>query len=121
MSDAAAVKKGIAVVRPPSSRMMDPAETNRIHKKVKQHISKGIPHVVIDLGNVDWLNSKGIGMLISCLTSCRDAGGEMVVARPSKRVKSLLMISQVIRLFDTYETVKEAKRALSEMNIREAG
>ncbi len=98
--------------------MMDPQETNRVHKRVKSHIEKGNPWVVIDLGNVGWMNSKGIGMLVSCLMSCRDAGGMMVVARPSKKVKSLLMISQVIRLFDTYGSVREAKSALSEMKAR---
>ena len=120
MPESPGVDNKIAVVRP-SGRMMDPFETSRIHKRVKKHIDKGNPWVVIDLGNVEWMNSKGIGMLVSCLTSCRDADGLMVVARPSKKVKSLLMISQVIRLFDSYGSVREAKRALLEMKTAGSG
>ena len=120
MPESPGVDNKIAVVRP-SGRMMDPFETSRIHKRVKKHIDKGNPWVVIDLGNVEWMNSKGIGMLVSSLTSCRDADGLMVVARPSKKVKSLLMISQVIRLFDSYGSVREAKRALLEMKTAGTG
>jgi anti-sigma B factor antagonist len=116
MMETAGEKYQIAVVRP-AGRMMGPPETTRLHKRVKSHIEKGVPRVVIDLGNVDWLNSKGIGALVSSLMSCRNAGGEMVVARPSKRVKSIFMVSQLVKLFDSYATLKEAKSALSTMQL----
>ena len=116
MSEIAGDKHQVAVVRP-AGRMMGPPETARLHKRVKRHIEKGIPRVVIDLGNVDWLNSKGIGALVSSLLSCRNAGGEMVVARPSKKVKSIFMVSQLVKLFDSYATLKEAKSALSTMEL----
>jgi anti-sigma B factor antagonist len=104
-------KEKVAVVRP-MGRMMGPPETTRFHKRVKGHIERDNPWVVVDLGNVDWFNSKAIGTLVSCLTSCRNAGGDLVVARPGKKVLSIFMVSQVVKLFDTYETVKEAKEFL---------
>lgn len=120
MAESVGSKKSIAVVRP-MGRMMGPPETTNLHKRVKRHINKGVPWVAVDLGKVDWFNSKGIGTLVSCLMSCRDAGGEMVVARPGKKVLSIFMVSQVVKLFDTYETVKDAKEALLEMRSENAG
>lgn len=98
-----------------SGRMMGPPGTAQLHKRVKSQIKKEMPWIVIDMGNVDWLNSKGIGTLISCLTSCRNAGGDMVVARPEKKVKSIFMVSQVVKLFDSYADVEKAKGALKTM------
>ena len=120
MSETTGAKNKIPVVRP-MGRMMGPPETTRMHQKVKNHIARGNPWIVIDLGNVDWFNSKGIGSLVSCLMSCRDADGDLVVARPGKKVLSVFMVSQVVKLFDTYETVKEAKEAVLEQRSQKVG
>jgi len=112
-------ENAIAVIRP-SGSMMGPPATTGLLKKVKDHIEKGVPWIVVDLGKVDWFNSKGIGTLVSCVTSCRNAGGDLVVARPGKKVISVFMISQVVKLFNTHETVDGAKEALIELrSVRE--
>jgi anti-sigma B factor antagonist len=87
------------------------------HERVKDLIGDNVSWVVMDLGKVEWLNSSGLGMLIGCLTSCRNSGGELVIARPAKKVNSLFMLTQVIKVFQTFETVDEAVNYL--MGLRD--
>ena len=104
-------KGGIGVLRV-SGNMMSVREPANLHKKVKKLIDAGIPWIIIDMGQVAWLNSKGIGALVSSLTSCRNAGGELVVTRATRKIKSLLQITQIIKLIDTYDNIREAKKVL---------
>ena len=92
--------------------MMNIREPANLHKKVMKLIDEGISWIIVDMGQVVWLNSKGIGALVSCLTSCRNAGGELVVTRATKKVKSLFQITQIIKLIDTYDNIREAKKVL---------
>jgi anti-sigma B factor antagonist len=113
MPKASGEKHPVAVVRV-MGNLMGPPQTTRLHKRVKKHVEKGVTRVVVDMGSVDWLNSKGVGTVVSSLMSCRNAGGDLVVARPSKKVRSIFMVSQLVKLFDSYPTLKEAKAALGD-------
>ncbi len=101
------IREGVAIVSV-SGKMMGGPDHQKCHIRIKELIEDNIPWVVLDMGKVEWLNSSGLGILMSCLTSCRNAGGEMVVARAGKKVNSLFMLTQVVKIFDTYETIDEA-------------
>jgi anti-sigma B factor antagonist len=59
--------------------------------------------VVVDLGKVDWMNSVGLGMLISALTSTKNAGGRLVLANIDK-IESILTITRLISVFEHYDS-----------------
>lgn len=92
-------------------KMMGGPETMEIHTKVKELIDKGINKVVIDLGKVSWMNSTGLGALMGSLTSLRNAKGDLKLARVTEKVKSLFMITKLITIFETYDSVEEAVKA----------
>jgi anti-sigma B factor antagonist len=110
------VSEGIAVLSI-SGKMMGGPDQAVLHDRVRDLISDNIHWVVMDLGKVEWLNSSGLGLLMGCLASCRGAGGDMVVARADRRVNSIFMLTQVIKVFETYETNEEALAALKEKQI----
>jgi len=85
---------------------------------IRAQVQAGKNCVVVDMGDVRWLNSKGLGALMSGLTSCRNAGGDMAIARANEKVMSLLMIAQVEKIFDTYDTVEEAIAELREWRAK---
>ncbi len=97
-----------------SGKMMGGPETMALHDHVKGLLQDGIKKVVIDLGDVKWINSSGMGVLMACMTTLSNAGGKLVLARVSEKVNSLLMITQLIKVFETYETVDRAVAALKE-------
>jgi len=65
-------------------------------------------HVVVDLKAVSFINSSGLGMLIGGLTTMRHAGGEMKLARASKKVENLLEMTKLLKVFDLHKNVNDA-------------
>ena len=88
--------------------LMGGSETQSVHDKIKELGKDGVKKVVIDLGKVAWMNSTGLGALMGCLTTLRNAEGELKLARVTEKVQSLFMITKLITIFDTFETVEEA-------------
>lgn len=95
-----------------SGKMMGGPETTALHDHIRGLISDGINKAVIDLGDVKWMNSSGMGVLMACTTTLNNADGKLVLARVSEKVNSLLMITQLIKVFDSYETVERAVSSL---------
>lgn len=65
-------------------------------------------NVVVDLSKVKFMNSSGLGMLISAMTTMRNAGGDLRLANVADRIRSLLMITKLITVFKHYESVDQA-------------
>ncbi|RCK72437.1 MAG: hypothetical protein IGBAC_0511 [Ignavibacteriae bacterium] len=97
----------IAVLTLNGDLIGDP-ETTKLREKVKSLITDEIKKIVIDLSGVSYINSAGLGSLISVLTTVRNAGGDLKLARVGKRIKSIFVITQLVKVFDTYETQERA-------------
>lgn len=83
-------------------------DTTKIREKVHSLVSDGMKKIVIDLGGVNYMNSSGIGTLIAALTTVRNGGGELKLANVGGKVQNLFVITQLIKVFDTYETLDRA-------------
>ena len=97
-----------------SGKMMGGPETTQLHDRIRSLINDKITKVVIDLGGVKWINSSGLGVLMATMTTLKNSGGELKLAKVTEKVESLLMITQLMRIFDTYETVDRAMSAMTE-------
>ncbi len=71
-------------------------------------IDEGKKEVIVDLGKVKFMNSSGLGILIGGLTTMKNAGGNLVICRADKKIESLLMVTQLVKVFDHYRTLDEA-------------
>lgn len=80
---------------------------------LNQHISKGINKCIIDISEVRYMNSSGIGVLITILTKLRNKDGEVVLLNPSDQVKKLLVITKLNNIFSIYDTKEEALQHLN--------
>ncbi len=65
-------------------------------------------NIVVDLANVKFMNSSGLGMLISGFTTMKNGGGTLKLANATEKINSLLVITKLITIFDNYESVDEA-------------
>ena len=88
--------------------MMGGPETTALHDKVKGLIADGIKKVVIDIKGVKWMNSSGLGVLMACMSSLQSAGGKLKLASVTEKVKSILMMTKLIEIFETYENADRA-------------
>jgi anti-sigma B factor antagonist len=92
-------------------KLMGGPETMALHEKVKELIGQNRLKVVINLSGVNWMNSTGLGTLMGCVTSLRNAKGDLKLSGVTDKVKSLFLITKLITIFDTYNKVEEAVAA----------
>jgi len=67
---------------------------------------------LVDIENVKYINSSGIGVLITLLTKFRNQGGEVVIVKPSDHVKKLLIITKLTAIFKISDTREGAAQVL---------
>lgn len=67
---------------------------------VKDLSAKGDRKVLLNLGDVTYIDSSGIGELVSAYTSMRNAGGELKLLNLTKKVHDLLQITKLYTVFD---------------------
>ena len=82
------------------------------HEKFKAEITevleKDFKNVVLDFSGVPWINSTGLGIIISGFHSIKTAGGVMKVCEVKERVLSIFYISQLENIFEVHETREQA-------------
>ncbi|MFN3997017.1 STAS domain-containing protein [Algoriphagus sp.] len=76
---------------------------------VSDGIQDGAKIFVIDLSEVRYISSSGIGLLITMLTKMRNAGGEVYLTAPSEHVKKLLIITKLNNIFTVHDSVEDFK------------
>ena len=67
---------------------------------VKDALAKGDKKILLNLADVNYIDSSGIGELVSGFTSVKNAGGELKLLQLTKKVKDLLQITKLYTVFD---------------------
>lgn len=67
---------------------------------------------VLDMDNVDFLDSSGLGVLISLLKRVTEKKGDIVLVSLQKKVLMVFEITRALRIFRVFDTVEEASRAV---------
>lgn len=92
-------------------KVMGGPSASKYLEEIKSLIDQGKTNVVVDLSKVNFMNSSGLGVLITSLTSLRNAGGDLKICNASDRIESLLMVTKLITVFKHYKTLDEAVAA----------
>ena len=67
---------------------------------IRDLLGKGQKKILLNLGNVTYIDSSGIGELVSAFTSVRNQGGELKLLNLTKKVHDLLQITKLYTVFD---------------------
>lgn len=70
-------------------------------------ISNGITHCLLNISDVRYINSSGIGVLITLLTKFRNKNGELYIVNPSEHVNKLLIMTKLQAIFNIAESEEE--------------
>jgi len=100
-------KGGIAVLEP-KGKIMGGPDATMLHDKLHELIEQNKKKVIIDLSKVEWMNSTGLGILISGLTTLRNSEGELKLANVTDKIQSLLTITKLVTVFEAYDSIEEA-------------
>jgi len=75
---------------------------------VKDVIGKGQKKILLNLGNINYIDSSGIGELVSGFTTVKNQGGEMKLLQLTKKVRDLLQITKLYTVFDIHDDERSA-------------
>ncbi len=76
-------------------------------------LDEGKKNVIVDLKDVKFMNSSGLGMLISGFTTMKNGNGFLKLANATEKIESLLVITKLITIFENFNSVDEAVKSFS--------
>jgi anti-sigma B factor antagonist len=80
----------------------------QVKDRIKDLLADGQRSILLNLGDVSYIDSAGLGALISGYTTVKREGGQLKLVNLTKRIKDLLAITKLITVFDTYENENDA-------------
>ncbi len=104
--------EGNVVIFGVSGKIMGGEETTMFHGRIHEYINQNKKDVVVDLAKVDWMNSVGLGMLISAMTTVKNAGGQFVLANITK-IETILTVTRLITVFECFDSREEAIKSFA--------
>ena len=99
------------VILEPRGKIMGGPDASLLHDKLYELIENDKKRIVIDLAGVEWMNSTGLGILISSYTTLRHHSGELKLANVTDKIQSLLTITKLVSVFDAHDSVESAVKS----------
>ena len=83
----------------------------QLKRKFTQLLEQGHRRMIINLGEVPYMDSSGLGAVVRCHTAVHRAGGELKLANLTQRMLDLLTITKLMTVLDTYDTEEDALKS----------
>jgi anti-sigma B factor antagonist len=80
--------------------------------EIEHFFNEGLKKIIIDLSDIEYMNSSGLSVLINIFTQARNKGGEVIITNIPEKINQLLIITKLNSIFNIEETVEEAKKIL---------
>ncbi len=100
---------GVHVVRPDGRLNMVSAP--RLTALVSELVNAGGTRIIVDLGGTDFIDSSGLGALVSCLKKTRQASGDLRLAAPNTQIQTVLDLTNLGRVLRPSPSVDTAHAA----------
>lgn len=79
-----------------------------LKEAIDKSLSEGQKNIILNMKKVSFMDSSGVGELVGCYTSVSRAGGHLKLFNLNDKVHDLLQITQLISVFETFDSEKEA-------------
>lgn len=107
------IKKSDVLIVKLAGDFMGGVESEKFKSMIFDAINNEQLNVVIDLSEVGWMNSTGLGILVTGLSSIRSSGGDLRLASLSERIRRPFEITRLDSIFQIYPTVDDAVLSFS--------
>ena len=101
---------GILVIQG-TGRIVFGEESSLLRDEVKKAVGDGNKKIVLNLGDVSYIDSGGLGTLVALHTTAHNAGGMIKLANLTKRVGDLLQVTKLLTVFEVHESEYAALEA----------
>ena len=80
----------------------------QLRESVRKLLDEGKKKILLNLGDVSYVDSSGIGELVSSYTTTNNQGGQLKLLNLTKKIQDLLMITKLLTVFQTYDNEQDA-------------
>jgi anti-sigma B factor antagonist len=106
-------KKGDVVIVETSGKLTLGEGTSTLRTKIRELVESGSRRIVLNMADVTYMDSSGLGELIASHTTVTTAGGEIKLLNLAKRVHDLLKLTKLYTVFEAYEDETSAVDSFS--------
>ena len=91
-----------------AGKIMGGPDYETFHSEIKTLIKEGYVDILLNMSKVSWINSTGLGILVSAYHTLKKNGGVMKICEVSPRIDNILNVTQLKLVFETYDKQKDA-------------
>ncbi len=97
-----------------SGKVQGGPDDDIFRQTVQRLVEEGKKKVILDLSDVPWMNSTGVGIIVSGFTTITNAGGQVKLLNVKERVKSILMVTRLLSVFESYYHEEDAVKSFKD-------
>jgi anti-sigma B factor antagonist len=105
-------RDGIAILDM-SGKLMGGPDAEAFNEVLRTLMHEGVLNFIVNMEKVKWVNSTGLGILISGYTTVKRAGGELKLLKVTERIENIFIVSKLSTVFHAYEDEDEALRSFA--------
>jgi anti-sigma B factor antagonist len=91
---------------------LDITTASRLKEEILQRLETGARSIILNMAQVDFINSSGLGTLVSILKEVRSVGGRLVLSNLASYVEEIFEITQLSEIFEIFSAEVEAQESL---------
>ena len=96
-----------------SGKIMGGPDAEAFNEVLRTLMHEGVHNVLVNLERVKWVNSTGLGILISGYTTLQRAGGELKLLKVTERIENIFIVSKLSTVFQSFDDEDEAVRSFA--------
>ncbi len=100
-------ENGINIIKAHRSNM------GALADKISELLDQGQRKFILDLENIEWIDSQGLGKLMSYFNTIRNAEGQLVIASPSEQIVILFNMTKLDRTLVVFDNLESAKASFN--------
>lgn len=81
--------------------------------KIHSLVNQGHKNIIVNLGNVSYLDSSGLGHLVAAYTTVTNAGGKLKLINLTKKLQTLMTMTKLLTVFDAFDSEQEAVKSFN--------
>jgi anti-sigma B factor antagonist len=85
--------------------------TIMLRQDIQSMLEQGQRKFLVNLADVDYIDSSGLGELVSSFTTVSNAGGQLKLLNLTRRVRDLMQITKLLTVFDVFDSEPEALKS----------
>lgn len=97
-----------------SGRLISKIDSEGLTGKINDLLAEERSTILLELSELEYMNSTGLNILLSLFTATRNAGGDLYICNVSTKVEELLVMTKLNSVFRIFKTMEEALAAFSE-------